>query len=159
VINVHKSPKNVIINGWTNYSHKIMAFWDTIWCAMVDRCQCFRGNFCLYLINGRCGSRYLQNVGRSHVSKLQSDIVTMRTSNLTKLEPLGSNKYDWIIRECVVLYKVLWQYASHYIANWDRFNMYNISGIRPISVLMYVLLYWYILLLVSITRLVAHITT
>ena len=66
-------------------------------------------------------------------------IITMRNSNLIKLQPLGWNKSDWIIRAYVTSYKVLWQQVSQYSFNRGTFSMYNTSGVRPTSILRYLL--------------------
>jgi hypothetical protein len=133
-----------------------MAFWYRTLCTMVDRYQCFRGTFCLLLMD-RIWSADFFKILVYHISADCSlIIITMRTSNLTKLQPLGWNKSDWIISEYVTSCKVLWQQVSHYSVSRDTFNTYNTSEVRPISFLRY-LLFWKILLLLLFIRLVAKI--
>lgn len=130
-----------------------MAFWYRTWCTKIDRHQCSIGTFCLHLMNRRWSANFFKMLVYHISAECNLIIITIRTSNLTKLQPLGWNKSDWIIREHVTAYKVLWQQASHYSVNRGTFNMYNTSGVRPISFLRY-LLYWEILLFI---RLVAKI--
>jgi hypothetical protein len=133
-----------------------MAFWYRTWCTMVDRHHCFRGTFCLHLMETRWSADFFKMLVYHISADCNLIIITMRTSNLTKLQSLGWNKSDWITREHVNSYKVLWQQVSHYSVNRGICNMYNTSGVRPISFLRY-LLYWQILLLLLFIRLVAKI--
>jgi len=154
--NVHKSSKNFIINGWTSYRQKIMAFWYRTWCTMTDRYQCFRRTFCLHLTDRRWSADFFRMLVYHILADCNLIIITMRTSNLTKLQLLGWNKSNWIIRQHVTSYKVLWQQMSHYSVNRGTFNMYNTSKVIPVSFLRY-LLYWAILLLLLFIRLAAKI--
>jgi hypothetical protein len=133
-----------------------MAFWHRTWCTMVVRYQCFRRTFCLHLMDRRWNADFFKILVYHISADCNLIISTMKTSNLTKLQPLGWNKSDRIIREHVTSYKVLWQQASHYSVKRGTFNMYSISGVRPNSFLRY-LIYWQILLLLIFIRLVAKI--